>query len=806
MTSATTHDPASIVPPSQPVQLGGVRRVIAPALPFAFLGGGGFVAVVLGFLVPDLGILLVAGLIGGVLAIISFLRPEIGLFLFTLMLYTRASENLTVAFGVPSVAPLFAVMMLSGLVAREGLGSLFRTRMAYWIPPALYGFVLLASVFVALDEARVISTSITYIRELIFVAVVVLYARTIRDTRIIIWALLLAGVVPALLTIYQTMSGSEFTFFGFGQYSAQVVVPGEIETVPRPAGHVGDPNFFALALVPLVPLALHRARYERSLFMRQLAVLAGVIVGTATVLTYSRGAYVALAVMFVAAVVAGFIRVKTLVIAGTILLVLFPILPASYTGRLTSLIEMGVAVVRANDGAPGVSATDTSVSGRRSQLYAGMEMFFDNPVLGVGAQNAALHYQEYARDVGIRHRTDRHLHSLYLEVAAETGLLGLTTFWVLIGSLVVWLRRVWVSVSQPPELRDLGRAFAVALIGFLVCSIFLHSAYSRFMWMLFAGIIATAVVADDRHKLRPMFRMAPVRRVVPLAFGSAVHRSRLLGTAAVLALAFVVTIGIADAAMRGSGVALIPLPEQPGTGGYLQTGGTPPNFPAVSNPGSGHANATPTPTPSVPATPTPQAPEIDLAARSVLLEAVAPAPPLQDCEFFAITSHNLCWPFASYWNTNGGLSFFGYPLTEAFDTDGVTTQYFERARLEWHPARDGLISQVIAAPLGRLALLREHGVEVLPAALPGDDVLCIFEDDTQHNVCGEFFLFWVNNGSVTRFGLPITEEIRTDDMVIQYFEYGRLERVTDGPLAGQIMIGRLGAEELERMLGGNQSP
>ena len=47
--------------------------------------------------------------------------------------------------------------------------------------------------------------------------------------------------------------------------------------------------------------------------------------------------------------------------------------------------------------------------------------------------------------------------------------------------------------------------------------------------------------------------------------------------------------------------------------------------------------------------------------------------------------------FFDYWYVNGGLSQFGYPLTEEFDellADGKTykVQYFERARFEHHPA------------------------------------------------------------------------------------------------------------------------
>src|SRR6185312_11019452 len=36
-----------------------------------------------------------------------------------------------------------------------------------------------------------------------------------------------------------------------------------------------------------------------------------------------------------------------------------------------------------------------------------------------------------------------------------------------------------------------------------------------------------------------------------------------------------------------------------------------------------------------------------------------------DCTYFAQTGHNLCGPFAAYWNDFGGLALYGYPISEA---------------------------------------------------------------------------------------------------------------------------------------------
>ncbi len=76
--------------------------------------------------------------------------------------------------------------------------------------------------------------------------------------------------------------------------------------------------------------------------------------------------------------------------------------------------------------------------------------------------------------------------------------------------------------------------------------------------------------------------------------------------------------------------------------------------------------------------------------------AIERASPKPGCRYFPETGHNVCGAFLRYWETFGGptdrdrILRFGYPLTEEYfapelGQNGVTTQWFERARLELHP-------------------------------------------------------------------------------------------------------------------------
>jgi hypothetical protein len=92
-----------------------------------------------------------------------------------------------------------------------------------------------------------------------------------------------------------------------------------------------------------------------------------------------------------------------------------------------------------------------------------------------------------------------------------------------------------------------------------------------------------------------------------------------------------------------------------------------------------------------------------------------PAAPAAGATFLAATRHNLSGPIGNYWAQAGGLPIFGYPLSEAFTetspTDGkpYLVQYFERARLEYHPEHAGTAAEIQLGLLGVQAYQARYG-------------------------------------------------------------------------------------------------
>jgi polysaccharide biosynthesis protein PslG len=193
-------------------------------------------------------------------------------------------------------------------------------------------------------------------------------------------------------------------------------------------------------------------------------------------------------------------------------------------------------------------------------------------------------------------------------------------------------------------------------------------------------------------------------------------------------------------------------------------------------------------------------------------------------DYYKETGHYLYGQFRDYWNGNGGLTRFGFPITKVFNsksTNGQTypTQYLERAVFEQHPENKGTQYEV----LGRLLGTAFAGSRVQtdpnfqPVPKPSDGRLWF--PDTKHSIGGSdagnsaIRAYWeaAGNGNLTQsiqiFGFPISEPF--DEQVapppagdgkthrVQYFERYRLEYYPDNPDPYKVQLGLLGTSQAQ---------
>ncbi len=142
-------------------------------------------------------------------------------------------------------------------------------------------------------------------------------------------------------------------------------------------------------------------------------------------------------------------------------------------------------------------------------------------------------------------------------------------------------------------------------------------------------------------------------------------------------------------------------------------------------------------------------------AVALFQQALAPAAPLAGAAYFPETGHNLAGDFLAYWQANGDLAQFGFPITEEReetleDGNRYRVQYFERARFEYHPEHAGTPYAILLGQFGRR-------IEREAAHLTGD--------------FGR--LYFADQGVRDRLGAPI-EAARQMVGATQEFERGRM--------------------------------
>lgn len=197
---------------------------------------------------------------------------------------------------------------------------------------------------------------------------------------------------------------------------------------------------------------------------------------------------------------------------------------------------------------------------------------------------------------------------------------------------------------------------------------------------------------------------------------------------------------------------------------------------------------------------------LPVAAAAEIPNAVLNAPSVV---YFPQTGHSLGNAFFDYWNANGGLARFGFPVTEEVATrignEMLTVQYFERARFEYHADKVGTPYAVLLGQLGRdLAGNRTDG-PFMPVTKNTKDTLndegALFFDETKHTLANGFRLYWQANSALPIYGYPLSQEFsekNVDDgktYTVQYFERARFEWHLDAKGGGSVFIGLLGKQD-----------
>jgi putative inorganic carbon (hco3(-)) transporter len=438
----------------------------------------------------------------GLIAILStpifFFRPDLGLYAHALLTYTNLSGVAISHHGVPSITKFFVpyllgVVFLRWFIWREPFVKGWQQVLNLFFS---YLFFYMLSLLYAPDVDEVMHVLDNLTKNMLIAIAIVVLMQSIKNFRYVIWILVISALLISIINTHQGLTGNfDDEYSGFAQPGGEGRIFGETDAV-RIAGPIGEPNFFALSLVMIFPLAVGVLVAEDRRILRILAISCIVFILSSIMLTYSRGGFVAIAATLLAMLFfPSFRKISLILILGGIFIT--PVIaPEGYIDRvftLSSVLEDQPE-----------SLADRSLRGRTSENRAAIDMFLDHIVVGVGVGNYNYHYQDYSENYGLDvRRTQRSAHSLYLEIASEQGLVGLIMFGTLIfyafKSIFV-ARSIYINLKNE-KFAKLCTAIFISLVGYLTGSIFLHDSFPRYFWLLIGIALSLQGIAIQYHQI-----------------------------------------------------------------------------------------------------------------------------------------------------------------------------------------------------------------------------------------------------------------------------------------------------------------
>lgn len=475
--------------------------------PFGVILVGLLGAVAIGVAAADKSILTLGALLGVLVLVLLLKWPDATTLLVVFYIYANVGPVAIQFHNVPSyIAMGFPAVLVIPLA-----WHLFRRREKLIISPLFLLLLILLFIYIL---GAIYSSNITLATPKLVEYItngVILYflitnlVRTPTMLKRVVWVLLVSGAFIGGLAVFQQVTHTfSNTYGGFAQALAgasfatgPVSVLGQTTQI-RLSGSIGEQNRFAQNMLMLVPLGIFQLWIYRSTWARALALLFTGLIIAGGALSFSRGAAVGFVLFIISMVFLRYIKfyqVALLALVAGLVLLMFP----QYVTRLTTLSVF--ADVASTNSTAALNGADGAIRGRATEILAALLIFRDHPVIGVGPGMVIYYTQAYSRNIGFRYITnDPQPHSLFPGIAAESGILGLVCFLLILYVPLRDLaraRKQWL-VSHP-DWAYMATAFFQVLMSYVITGLFLHMSYLRFFYLM----LALAAVASSFKEPSP---------------------------------------------------------------------------------------------------------------------------------------------------------------------------------------------------------------------------------------------------------------------------------------------------------------
>jgi putative inorganic carbon (HCO3(-)) transporter len=430
---------------------------------------------------------------------VMLFKPDAATLVVIVALYTNLGPVLTKNHNVPQIVAgsfslLLGIPLVIYLVVRKE--RIITNRVVYAM--LAFAAVMVISTFFSEYPVESLLSTCRYLLEGVLLYFLVLNTvRTQATLRKVIWAIIFAGTFLSVLACYQALTGNTTNTFGGFALPSGVVGTGEQgwggqQIVDLGAGGpLGEKNHFGQILVMVIPLALSCLWTERSRKLRWLALALCVAVLGGVIFTYSRGSFVSLVVVAFLMVYLGRLKLRHLILTGVgaslIVLLVFP----NYAYRISTLAGLTNPV-----------QGDSSMQGHATVNLAGIKIFLDHPVLGVGPGQVQMYTMAYSNAMGeapSRLVVNQSVQNTFLQQMDELGVIGFAVF---VTILWITIRPAW----QASRSFRANRSYAtvtlscvlLAVLGYLTQDLFVQLAWERYFWLMMAlCAVATRLAFEE---------------------------------------------------------------------------------------------------------------------------------------------------------------------------------------------------------------------------------------------------------------------------------------------------------------------
>lgn len=345
-------------------------------------------------------------------------------------------------FGLSALQPPLVLFLLAGVVGLYGAQDTAAAAKAFFI------FVMGATVYLVASQT----------------------IRSPAEVRAFLWAVAVAAAAVGLYGAVTGLGGTGVESYG-----------GTTETYVRAEGLFTHPNqlggFLALTIPPVVALAVS----ERTPWSRAAAYGLASAALLGLVLTYSRGAWVSTGAGLLALLPA--LKKGSWILPGALLVAGAFATSGAVLERLGSITTAG---------------NDPAFTSRFEIMRASLDLVAEHPLLGVGLGNFQVAYGNLmvqnlpllSYSLGVPPQA----HNLFVNLAAEVGLVGLLAFVALL--VVAFRKMLRVHSAGDARIRIPVLGIAAGLVAMLVHNLVDVTVYQGFVAVLFFSYLGVLDAAD----------------------------------------------------------------------------------------------------------------------------------------------------------------------------------------------------------------------------------------------------------------------------------------------------------------------